>query len=464
MNLLRSEEAFRQAYASPGLIDAQVKSGLTEQERHAFEKVEKEAQTWAITDESRAWLTESTYCRYLRARNWDAEKAGKMLHATCKWREQTKAHEITFAEVKSQLDSLATLAYGYDCVGHPLVYMRIRRDPPGTAQQKMNGILFYIETALRNMDRHQELFKGVEKFTYIVDLQGFTMANSSRDTIVAKEWTGVLSNHCPERLHRAYLINYPSVFKWFFKLIQVFIDPVTKAKVRWVPHGDAECHRNYFESEGVPPGWLDDEYGGGAPTPSGFADVEANFFRKVRPESSPYAWALVAGALAVAAAGLWPEPAGPEEHGRHRHHSHVRRQSVQSANHGSLEFSDAEFFSLCSETTRVEPLSDDDRTSNGDDRGNDDIVVEQHPVKPAAMTLSVRRPRDGPVVIVEVDESTRVGRVIELTAPSNIPARRLVLVNEDNVLSKTDSVYHLAAVKGLVLELEVPPRCACSVM
>jgi len=41
----------------------------------------------------------------------------------------------------------------------------------------------------------------------------------------------ILQSHYPERLHRAYLINTPFVFRAFWCAIKPFIDPKTKEKI-----------------------------------------------------------------------------------------------------------------------------------------------------------------------------------------------------------------------------------------
>lgn len=45
----------------------------------------------------------------------------------------------------------------------------------------------------------------------------------------------IIQNHYPERLGRALIINVPFIINAFFKIIMPFVDPVTRAKVKFNP-------------------------------------------------------------------------------------------------------------------------------------------------------------------------------------------------------------------------------------
>ena len=309
MAIPKCYEKFRQTYASEGLSDGQSYEGLDSEEKVAFDSVRASLDALALTPAQREWTTPGTLCRYLRARKWDAPKATKMITDSLEWRQEAQPHAILYDHIKDQSDHLSNVVHGFDALGHPLVYMRNSRDPPGTAAEKMQFILHNLEECCRQIDETSHIFSGVERMTYIVDLRGFSMKNSSRDMAVSKEWLHVLGNHMPERLHRAYLMNYPMAFKIFYNLLKPLMDPVTKAKVNWVAPTTAAERREYFKAEGFDMAWFDSEYGGDLVMPT-HCNVVTNtqnykpFFETVPAEANPLSWAMMAGVVVVLQASV----------------------------------------------------------------------------------------------------------------------------------------------------------------
>lgn len=68
----------------------------------------------------------------------------------------------------------------------------------------------------------------------------------------ARSFLSIVQTHYPERLGRALVMNVPWMVWTFFKLINPFIDPVTKEKMKF----DEDLRKL------VPPGQLLKEYGG----------------------------------------------------------------------------------------------------------------------------------------------------------------------------------------------------------
>lgn len=48
----------------------------------------------------------------------------------------------------------------------------------------------------------------------------------------------ILADHYPERLHKVFLVDAPSVFSVLWTLLSPFIDPVTRAKIHFVRGAD----------------------------------------------------------------------------------------------------------------------------------------------------------------------------------------------------------------------------------
>lgn len=69
----------------------------------------------------------------------------------------------------------------------------------------------------------------------------------------------ILQDHYPERLGRAFVINIPFLLNAFYKMINPFIDPVTREKLKFNPNCVKEGH---FEPDML----IKENWGGGRTT------------------------------------------------------------------------------------------------------------------------------------------------------------------------------------------------------
>lgn len=176
-------------------------------------------------------------------------------------------------EVKEMLsrenDTGKLYVRGYDSNGRALLYMRPGRENTTHESNQMRHLVWNLEkaiacTAKRSvqlmMTRQQQqqgqqqqqqeennnnnsIFttddkqppsppspQPLEKVTLLIDYEGFSFRNmpplsTSRYTL------DILQKYYPERMHRAYILNPPAVFRTFWTIIRPFIDPVTKEKI-----------------------------------------------------------------------------------------------------------------------------------------------------------------------------------------------------------------------------------------
>jgi hypothetical protein len=74
------------------------------------------------------WLTDSTICRFLRARDWKNEKALKMILETLNWRRETKPWALTAADVEIEMNNKGKMyRNGFDKHGRPILWMKVRQ-------------------------------------------------------------------------------------------------------------------------------------------------------------------------------------------------------------------------------------------------------------------------------------------------------------------------------------------------
>ena len=220
---------------------------------------------WATTLNAAqlAWLNDKCLLRYLRARKFNVEKALEMLKNTMNWRTANAPAAITHKDVLNIAKHNSNYLHMTDDKGLPICYMRFDRDPAGfTDKDKLQYIKFTLEEASRIMKYNEDRFPGVETIIYIIDLKGFSLTAPGANREIAAKWGDMLQNHYPERLGKAYLVNYPTIFSVFWAAVKLFIDSVTASKVKFVSQRTPAALRTFFTAEGFNPAWLEKDYGG----------------------------------------------------------------------------------------------------------------------------------------------------------------------------------------------------------
>ncbi|KAG2436734.1 hypothetical protein HXX76_006258 [Chlamydomonas incerta] len=209
---------------------------LTDHEKDLVEQLKREVAPIVERHPClQAFCIPHTYVRYLRARQWHLHKALKMLKATLEWRLEYKPHLIKWDEVKDE--GTTGKQYVYHCVdkaGRPTVLMRPRNQNTKETDRQIRHLIYTLEVASRQADR-----LGVGKFTWLLDFEGYTMANAP-PLKVSMHCNSVLANHYPERLGLAVCFHSPYLFSLTWKAVQPFIDPVTKQKIVFVDKGAKE--------------------------------------------------------------------------------------------------------------------------------------------------------------------------------------------------------------------------------
>eukprot|EP00798_Chlamydomonas_sp_ICE-L_P017381 gene17381-23683_t len=170
---------------------------------------------------------EHTYVRYLLARQWNLQKASKMLHDTLKWRLDYKPHLIRWKDVRHE--SLTGKQMIYPCndkEGRPLLLMRPRNENSlGTSKEvtdsKIRLLIFHLEVASRMADESG------------LDFEGYTYSTAP-PLKVSMYCNNVLQNHYPERLGLAANYHAPMLFTMTWKAVAPFIDSLTKSKIIFV--------------------------------------------------------------------------------------------------------------------------------------------------------------------------------------------------------------------------------------
>ncbi|KAJ2962827.1 hypothetical protein NQZ79_g2138 [Umbelopsis isabellina] len=174
-----------------------------------------------------AFLSDITFQRYLRARKFDLEGAKKQLEGTLKWRRSYRPDEIDPEAVKFEQSAGKMYFNGFDNHGRPLCYMKPRYENSKDGNRQIKNIVFNLELAASLLP------ENVHTMDIIVDFRDASSGNTP-GVGMAKQFLDILGNHYPERLGVAFLVHTPWFFWTTFKLLSPFIDPVTRAKIRFV--------------------------------------------------------------------------------------------------------------------------------------------------------------------------------------------------------------------------------------
>ncbi|KAJ8466704.1 hypothetical protein OPV22_029256 [Ensete ventricosum] len=174
--------------------------------------------------------------RYLSARNWDADKASKMLKETLKWRLEYKPESIRWEDVAREAETGKLYRANYlDKYGRTVLVMRPGFQNTSSTKGQIRYLVYCIENAILNLAADQE------QMIWLIDFQGWTMASITLK--VTRETAHVLQDYYPERLALGILYNPPRIFESFWKVVKPFLDQKTYKKVKFVYSDDTDSQK-----------------------------------------------------------------------------------------------------------------------------------------------------------------------------------------------------------------------------
>lgn len=202
------------------------------------------------------YCTDACLRRYLEARNWNVDKAKKMLEETLKWRSTYKPEEIRWAEVAHEGETgKVSRANFHDRLGRPVLIMRPGMQNTASPENNIRHLVYLLENAVLNLS------EGQEQMSWLIDFTGFSLGTNI-PIKTARDIIHILQNHYPERLAIAFLYNPPRIFQAFWKAVKYFLDPKTAQKVKFVyPNNkdSVELMKSLFDIDNLP-----SEFGGKA--------------------------------------------------------------------------------------------------------------------------------------------------------------------------------------------------------
>ncbi|KAH7926357.1 CRAL/TRIO domain-containing protein [Leucogyrophana mollusca] len=217
----------------PERLDAAPPGELSDKESTLLDKVlahfsaEDYALDGELKEEEKMWLSYECMLRYLRATKWDANEAIKRLEGTLQWRREFGLYDLVTAElVEPEAVTGKEFLFGYDRCGRPAQYMCPSKQNTEEGPRQIQYTVWMLERAIDMMG------PGVETLALMINYAD-KAKNPSFST--ARTVLNILQTHYPERLGLALILNVPWMLQAFYKLITPFIDPITRAKMRFNP-------------------------------------------------------------------------------------------------------------------------------------------------------------------------------------------------------------------------------------
>nr|GEW61226.1 hypothetical protein [Tanacetum cinerariifolium] len=202
------------------------------------------------------YCTNECLKRYLEARNWNVDKAKKMLEETLVWRSTYKPEEIRWEEVAAEGETGKMFRGNfYDRHGRTILIMKPGLQNTTSLDSQIKQLVYMMENAILNLPQ------GQEEIVWLVDFTGLSF-RINVPVKTARDSVNILQNHYPQRLGAAILYNPPRIFEAFWKIVQYFLDPKTFQKVKFVyPKNkeSVELMKSYFDVDNLPT-----EFGGKA--------------------------------------------------------------------------------------------------------------------------------------------------------------------------------------------------------
>ncbi|CAN7975179.1 unnamed protein product [Ixodes persulcatus] len=187
-------------------------------------------------------FTDRLLLRFLRARDFELGKAENMLRECLIWRQQNNIDSIleTYKSPEVLRRYFPGSLCNHDRDGRPLYIMRFGNgDFSGIAQcVSMDAIVkhaaYQIEVAIADMKTQTEkLRRVVETVTVVFDYDNFHLKQVYCWQVreILRHLTALYEKYYPEILERCLIINAPSFFPIFWKLLQPFLAENTKNKI-----------------------------------------------------------------------------------------------------------------------------------------------------------------------------------------------------------------------------------------
>jgi len=184
--------------------------------------------------------------KFLRARDYDLEKAYEQLINCLKWRREFKPEQIKEEDIKNQLSSGKVFWLPIkDKQGRPvMVFFGGLHDPNCNLEELKKYVVYIIES------EYSKATPGSDwQYLLIYDRVGFTRSNFDKDGL--RDVTVMLSNYYPEILGEVLIANTNWLFWIIFEIVKIFFDAKTKQKMKILGNDIKSDLLKYFDEDSL---------------------------------------------------------------------------------------------------------------------------------------------------------------------------------------------------------------------
>ncbi|MQL83296.1 hypothetical protein Taro_015794 [Colocasia esculenta] len=165
-----------------------------------------------LTVKQEKFCTDACVERFLRCKGDNVKKAAKHLRACLSWRDAVGTEHLIADEFPAELADGAAYVAGHDDDARPVMVFRIKQDYLKFQSQRsyLRLLAFTLEVAVSSMSRF------VEQFVLLFDASLFRSASAFLNQFMGT--LKIISEYYPGRLHRAFVIDPPSLFSYLWKV------------------------------------------------------------------------------------------------------------------------------------------------------------------------------------------------------------------------------------------------------
>ncbi|KAL3648957.1 hypothetical protein CASFOL_005360 [Castilleja foliolosa] len=151
--------------------------------------------------------------RFLKAKRYNVNKSAKLLRNCLAWRDSLGIDTLIADEFSAELAEGVAYVAGPDHELRPVMIFRINQN-----SQKLfiRLLVFTLEVAIQTMA------KNVDQFVLLLDASLFRSASAFMNMLLAT--LKIVADYYPARLHKAFVIDPPSLFTYLWMGVRPFID------------------------------------------------------------------------------------------------------------------------------------------------------------------------------------------------------------------------------------------------
>ncbi|XP_038991637.1 uncharacterized protein LOC120114938 [Hibiscus syriacus] len=178
-----------------------------------------------LTPKQEKFCSNACVERFLRAKGDNVKRAARHLRACLAWRESVGTENLTADEFPTEIAEGAAYIAGHDEESRPVMVLRMKQDYSKfhSPKQFTRLLVFTLEVAISTMP------KNIEKFVLLFDAGFFRSASAFMNLLLAA--LRIVGEYYPGRVHKAFVIDPPSLFSYLWKGVRPFLELSTATLV-----------------------------------------------------------------------------------------------------------------------------------------------------------------------------------------------------------------------------------------